>query len=103
MSIKPRRHLAKAFTWRIIASLTTFLIGWSVTGDMHFGAAIGGFDVIIKIILYYFHERIWYLSKYGVVTDTNEKKGSHKNLNNIVKNKETAKKNNSVVEKIPNN
>ncbi len=69
MSIMPKRHLAKALTWRLIASLTTFIIGWIVTGDMHFGAAIGGFDVIIKIVLYYFHERMWYHSKYGVIKD----------------------------------
>jgi uncharacterized membrane protein len=73
MSIKPKRHLAKAFTWRIIASLTTFAIGWAVTGDMHFGAAIGGFDVVIKIALYYFHERIWYHSRYGVVNEVEDK------------------------------
>ncbi len=73
MSIKPKRHLAKAFTWRIIASLTTFAIGWGITGDMHFGAAIGGFDVVIKIVLYYFHERIWYHSRYGVEEDSQSK------------------------------
>ncbi len=69
MSIKPKRHLAKAFTWRIIASITTFFIGWTVTGDMHFGAAIGGFDVVIKLVLYYMHERVWYHSRFGVVEE----------------------------------
>jgi uncharacterized membrane protein len=69
MSVLPRRHLAKAITWRIIASLTTFLIGWMVTGDLNFGMAIGAADVIIKIALYYFHERLWYHSKFGVVED----------------------------------
>ncbi|WP_346857514.1 DUF2061 domain-containing protein [uncultured Draconibacterium sp.] len=69
MSVLPRRHLAKAITWRIVASLTTFLIGWIVTGDLNFGMAIGAADVLIKIALYYFHERLWYHSNFGVVED----------------------------------
>ncbi|QGY46565.1 DUF2061 domain-containing protein [Maribellus comscasis] len=36
MSVKPRRHLAQAIIWRIIASLTTFIIGWVVTGGINF-------------------------------------------------------------------
>jgi len=54
------RHLTKAITWRIIASLTTALIAWA------FGLppkVIGGVfvaDLIIKFILYYAHERVWY-------------------------------------------
>ena len=69
MSVLPRRHLAKAITWRIVASITTFIIGWMVTGSLDFGMAIGAADVIIKILLYYFHERLWYHSNYGVVKD----------------------------------
>ena len=69
MSVKPKRHLAKAITWRIVASLTTFVIGWIVTGDLNFGMAIGAADVVIKIVLYYFHERAWYHSRFGIVED----------------------------------
>jgi uncharacterized membrane protein len=69
MSVLPRRHLAKAITWRIVASFTTFIIGWVVTGSLDFGMAIGAADVIIKIALYYLHERAWYHSKFGVIED----------------------------------
>ena len=69
MSVLPRRHFAKAITWRIIASFTTFIIGWVITGDLEFGMAIGAADVLIKITLYYFHERLWYHSNFGVLKD----------------------------------
>lgn len=69
MSVKPRRHLAKAITWRIVASITTFAIGWTVTGSLDFGMAIGAADVVIKIALYYLHERAWYHSRFGIVDD----------------------------------
>ncbi|QIA08516.1 DUF2061 domain-containing protein [Draconibacterium halophilum] len=69
MSVLPRRHLAKAITWRIMASITTFIIGWIVTGSLDFGMAIGAADVLIKIVLYYLHERAWYHSNFGVIKD----------------------------------
>jgi|TARA_B110000503_G_C7025992_1_gene361859 uncharacterized membrane protein len=54
------RHLTKAVTWRIIASITTVSIAW------YFGLppkAIGAVflaDLVIKFGLYYAHERVWY-------------------------------------------
>ena len=55
-----KRHLVKTITWRIIGTIDTMLLGWFVTGDIKLGMAIGGFEVITKMALYFFHERIWY-------------------------------------------
>ena len=54
-----KRTLAKTLTWRVTASLTTFLIAWVLTGDLLIGATIGSIEAVAKIFLYYFHERIW--------------------------------------------
>ena len=54
-----KRTITKTMTWRVTASLTTFLIAWVLTGDLLIGATIGGIEAIAKIFLYYFHERIW--------------------------------------------
>jgi len=54
-----KRTIVKTLTWRITASLTTFVIAWVLTGDLLIGATIGGIEAIAKIFLYYFHERIW--------------------------------------------
>ncbi len=64
--VSKKRHILKAITWRLIASLTTFLIGWIATGDIRYGLSIGAFNFTIKLVLYYIHERIWYKSKYGI-------------------------------------
>lgn len=64
--VNKKRHILKALTWRLIASLTTFLIGWIATGDIRAGLSIGVFDFSIKLVLYYIHERVWYKSKYGI-------------------------------------
>ena len=54
-----KRTISKTITWRITASLTTFLIAWMLTGDLLIGASIGTIEAITKIFLYYFHERVW--------------------------------------------
>jgi len=73
MAVKKKRHIAKAFTWRIIASLTTGIIAWIMTGKMELGMSIGALDVIIKLVLYYLHERAWYHSRFGIVHAVDEK------------------------------
>jgi uncharacterized membrane protein len=55
-----KRHIAKTITWRIVGTLDTMILGWIVTGDLKLGLAIGGFEVITKMLLYYLHERAWY-------------------------------------------
>ncbi|MDB9700077.1 DUF2061 domain-containing protein [Candidatus Pelagibacter sp.] len=54
-----KRTIVKTLTWRVTASLTTFIIAWILTGDFFIGISIGGIEAITKIFLYYFHERIW--------------------------------------------
>lgn len=58
--IHPKRHLAKAITWRVTGTLDTMLIGWLITGSIEVGALIGGIEVLTKTVLYYVHERVWY-------------------------------------------
>lgn len=68
--IQSKRHLAKAVTWRIIASITTAVIAWLFGLPPKAIGAVFMVDLIIKFGLYYAHERLWYKHiKYGVVTD----------------------------------
>ena len=58
--ISRRRHVAKAVTWRILATTTTILIAWAVSGSWEIGAQIGVLEFFAKLVLYYGHERAWY-------------------------------------------
>jgi uncharacterized membrane protein len=51
--------LAKAISWRTTGSLATFAIVYYSTGRLDLAAAIGGGETVVKIILFYAHERIW--------------------------------------------
>ncbi len=58
--ISRKRHLAKTMTWRLVATSTTVVIAWLVTGDIGVGAVVGGYEFFAKMFLYYMHERFWY-------------------------------------------
>ena len=57
--VKPIRSLAKAVSWRIVASTDTFLISWLITGYLALATTIAGVEAVTKFVLYYFHERAW--------------------------------------------
>ncbi|MBG1231592.1 DUF2061 domain-containing protein [Aestuariivirga litoralis] len=62
----PRRSFAKAVSWRIIGSLDTAFWGWLFTGSFKIAGSIATFEVVTKIVLYYFHERAWSFSRFGL-------------------------------------
>ena len=54
--------MAKTVSWRIIGTLDTLLISWLISSDIRFAFQIGLFELISKMVLYYFHERAWFKS-----------------------------------------
>ena len=61
------RSLLKATSWRILATLTTTIIAYFITGEVETALTIGGIEFVLKFVIYYLHERAWYkFSKYGV-------------------------------------
>ena len=55
-----KRHITKTITWRVLASTDTLLISWLLTGSLKIGTSIATIEILTKMILYYFHERVWY-------------------------------------------
>jgi uncharacterized membrane protein len=68
--VKRKRHIAKTITWRIVGTLDTMLLGWLISGDPLIGLKVGLAELFTKMILYYFHERIWYKTKFGITNNT---------------------------------
>ena len=64
--VSRKRHILKTISWRIVGTLDTMILSGIITGSWELGLAIGGVEVITKMVLYYLHERTWYkYSKYG--------------------------------------
>ena len=61
----PSRSVVKSVSWRILGTLDTFLISWIVTGETSVAFSIGSIELVTKMVLYFFHERIWNTIKWG--------------------------------------
>jgi uncharacterized membrane protein len=71
------RSILKALTWRVIASATTFTVAYFVVLlgapaeqrelATKAAAVVAAFDFVLKLLLYYFHERAWQLLPRGSI------------------------------------
>jgi uncharacterized membrane protein len=59
------RSFVKAASWRLLGSIDTFVLSWLFTGSVKAAGAIASTEVITKIALYYFHERVWSSISWG--------------------------------------
>lgn len=60
-----RRSVVKAITWRTLGTLDTIVISYVLTGEITTAVSIGGIEVFTKMFLYFFHERLWNMIKWG--------------------------------------
>ncbi len=65
VSEKPLRSVAKALSWRLIGTIDTLVVSYVLTGQIKLAASIASIDFITKLVLYFFHERIWNKIKWG--------------------------------------
>ena len=61
------RSVAKSITWRILATLTTMILVYIFFGRLDLAVIIGGLEMLIKLILYYYHERMWNRVSWGKI------------------------------------
>lgn len=61
------RSLLKAFTWRIVATLTTVIVAYVVSGETTVALTIGAGEFVTKLGIYYAHERLWQIIPRGAV------------------------------------
>ena len=67
-------HIIKTFSWRAIGTLDTFFFSFILTGNPLTSAKIGGIETISKMLLYFFHEKIWHKINFGL---DKRNKGKH--------------------------
>ena len=64
-SDKPVRSIVKAISWRLIGTIDTLVVSFFVVENIETATTIAGVDFVTKMILYFFHERIWNTIKWG--------------------------------------
>lgn len=64
-SESPVRSITKSVSWRVLGTLDTILISWIITGEISVAFSIGSVELVTKMVLYFFHERVWNTIKWG--------------------------------------
>lgn len=62
---KHKRSALKAISWRIIATSTTMFLVYVFSGQLELTATVGFFDVVLKMLFYFIHERGWNRIEFG--------------------------------------
>ena len=68
-----KRSIIKAFTWRLIATLDTFILSYLILLQSNYSiiktaSLIASFEILTKVFIYYVHERIWEKLEWGKTT-----------------------------------
>ena len=59
------RSLSKDITWRIVITGSNFFLPYFVTGSLKYGLTIMSLATLVNMVIYFCHERIWNLFKWG--------------------------------------
>jgi uncharacterized membrane protein len=59
------RSLVKTISWRLTGTFCTFLISFIILGDITTSSTIALIQLIFNTIMFYIHERIWNIIKWG--------------------------------------
>lgn len=65
MKVTKARSLAKAFSYRIWGTLSSFLVALVLTGSAELSGLIAFWETVVKVFIYYVHERGWNFVQWG--------------------------------------
>jgi uncharacterized membrane protein len=54
------RHILKTISYRFLGTLTTIVTAYSLGVSLELSSLLGVGELMIKPVMYFFHERIWY-------------------------------------------
>tara|TARA_B100000927_G_scaffold124819_1_gene100721 strand:- start:1264 stop:1473 length:210 start_codon:yes stop_codon:yes gene_type:complete len=67
MSDTKSRSIIKTVSWRITGTACTFIVSWLILGDISTSGTIAFIQLTFNTAIFYIHERLWNLSKWGKV------------------------------------
>jgi uncharacterized membrane protein len=55
-----KRHILKTISYRILGTLTTVIVAYSLGASLKVSSMLGVGELVLKPVIYFFHERVWY-------------------------------------------
>jgi uncharacterized membrane protein len=60
VKVQLKRHVLKTVSYRILGTLITVIAAYSLGVSFEMSSLLGVGELLIKPIIYFLHERIWY-------------------------------------------
>lgn len=59
MKVTKQRSFIKSLSYRIFGTLTSFAVVYVITGKGSLATLIAFWETVVKVGVYYYHERVW--------------------------------------------
>ena len=71
--VQVKRHIAKSISYRFVGTLTTIILTVAAGLPLKWAGMVGVGELILKPIIYFLHERVWYKwIKFGIKKENND-------------------------------
>jgi hypothetical protein len=68
MKVTKARSFTKSLSYRIFGTLSSWLVVYVITGKGSLATLIAFWETVVKVVIYYYHERAWNKIRWGRIT-----------------------------------
>lgn len=73
MKVTKARSFTKSLTYRVFGTLSSWAVVYVITGKGSLATLIAFWETVVKVAIYYFHERVWDRIAWGRKTNKGKK------------------------------
>lgn len=60
-----RRSVTKAISWETISTVVQFGLAYAMFGSVNMCIAFAFISFVVKLVMFYYHERVWHQIPWG--------------------------------------
>jgi len=68
MKVTKARSFTKSLSYRIFGTLSSWAVVYVITGKGSLATLIAFWETVVKVVIYYYHERAWNQIRWGRIT-----------------------------------
>ena len=68
MKVTKARSFTKSLSYRIFGTLSSWAVVYVITGKGSLATLIAFWETVVKVFIYYYHERAWNKIRWGRIT-----------------------------------
>jgi uncharacterized membrane protein len=65
MKVTKARSFTKSLSYRIFGTLSSWAVVYVITGKGSLATLIAFWETVVKVVIYYYHERAWNKIRWG--------------------------------------